>query len=83
MKRIVLEQYARAKKLLEDNRHLLEKLAVALLEYEVLDAEEIDKILSGEKLSREPVKPAVLPAAGSGPEPVWTPGNLTPTPDKA
>jgi cell division protease FtsH len=83
VKHIVMEQYARARRLLEDNRHLLEKLALALLEYEVLDGDEIDKILSGEKLAREPARPSSLPAAQNPVQPAWTPGDLTPTPGKA
>jgi cell division protease FtsH len=82
VKRIVMEQYARAKKLLEDNMHLLEQLAQALLEYEVLDAEEIDKILAGEKLGRDPARPASLPSAPAGAQPAWT-GDTAPAPGKA
>ena len=40
----------RAKKLLEDNREKLIALAEALVEHEVLDREEVDKVIAGEKL---------------------------------
>lgn len=40
----------RAKKLLEENREKLIALAEALIEHEVLDREEVDKVMAGEKL---------------------------------
>ena len=45
VKRLVLENYDRAKKLLKDNINSLKALAEALLEKEVLDGPEIDEIL--------------------------------------
>ncbi len=45
VRRIVLECYQKAKKLLEDNLELLHKLANALLEEETLDGPTIDRIL--------------------------------------
>jgi cell division protease FtsH len=47
--------YARAKRLLADNVQKLHVIALALLEREVLDGEEIEKLLRGEKL--DPVPP--------------------------
>lgn len=47
MKRIIVQNYDRAKNLLVENRHLLEKIAEALLERETLDTEEIRKICEG------------------------------------
>jgi cell division protease FtsH len=47
IKRIVSEQYDRAQKTLVDNKKLLEKIADALLEHEVLDAEQVKQILEG------------------------------------
>jgi cell division protease FtsH len=47
IKRIVSEQYDRAQKTLVDNKRFLEKIADALLEHEVLDAEQIKQILEG------------------------------------
>ena len=41
--------YARAKKILEDNRVILEAMKDALLEYETIDAGQIDDIMSGRK----------------------------------
>jgi cell division protease FtsH len=40
----------RAKKLLEENREKLVALAEALIEHEVLDREEVDRVIAGEKL---------------------------------
>jgi cell division protease FtsH len=40
-----------ARKLLEENKEKLVDLAEALLEFEVLDREEIDKVMAGEKLT--------------------------------
>ncbi|MFQ5455556.1 MAG: ATP-dependent zinc metalloprotease FtsH [Nitrospirota bacterium] len=47
VKRLVMENYTRAKKILKDNIHTLHALADALLEKEVLDAPDIDKIIQG------------------------------------
>lgn len=61
VKRIVTEQYRRAKEIITKNRDKLERLAKALLKYEVLDRKEIEKVLAGEELNkeikvREPIK---------------------------
>jgi len=50
--RIVETAYKRAFGLLEENRDMLTILAEALLEREILDANEIDRLLSGETLGR-------------------------------
>ncbi|HLA39283.1 MAG TPA: ATP-dependent zinc metalloprotease FtsH [Candidatus Glassbacteria bacterium] len=47
---LIDEAYGEAMKLLRENRDKLEALAAALLEREVLDAEEINLIISGKKL---------------------------------
>lgn len=44
--------YARAEKILQDNRESLERLAQGLLEYETLSGEEIKRVIGGEKLER-------------------------------
>src|SRR5205823_10818505 len=41
IKRLILQGYGVARKVLEENRHLLEKIAEALLEREVLDFQQI------------------------------------------
>jgi len=47
IKSIIVRNYDRAKGLLEQNKHLLEKIAEALLECEVLDADQIRRICEG------------------------------------
>ncbi|MFQ5995521.1 MAG: ATP-dependent zinc metalloprotease FtsH [Acidiferrobacterales bacterium] len=49
IRRIVDEQYARARKIIEDNRTKIETMAKALLEWETLNAEQIDDIMAGKK----------------------------------
>lgn len=50
IKRIVTEAMDKAEKLLRDNREMLTKLSEHLLEREILDSVEIDKIMNGEEL---------------------------------
>ena len=47
IRRIIDEQYALAKKLLEENRDKVEAMTQALLEWETIDAEQIDDIMAG------------------------------------
>jgi len=47
VKRLVSENYERTKRILLENMAALKALAEALLEKEVLDAPEIDKIIQG------------------------------------
>ena len=47
VKRIVSESYDRAKKILSENREVLERVAAALLEREVLDAEDVKTLIEG------------------------------------
>jgi len=53
VKEIVTEQFDRAKKIIEDNRDTLIRLAEALLERESLDAVEIRRIVAGLPLDEE------------------------------
>ncbi|MBN8585468.1 MAG: ATP-dependent zinc metalloprotease FtsH [Ignavibacteria bacterium] len=48
--KIIKTQMERAEKILSDNVDMLHKLSLALLEREILDNEEIDKIMRGEAL---------------------------------
>ncbi len=50
VKRIVLQAYERSRAILEANREALERVALALLEREVLDAEQIAALVRGEPL---------------------------------
>ena len=75
IKRIIITNYGRAKELLESNRHLLEKIAEALLEYETLDTEQIKRICDG-----LPVKDAVELAEEPKVEPAKVKGRPVPVP---
>ena len=52
LNRIISSQYQAAIELLEENRHLLDLMSEALLEFEVLDADEIKIMLEDENLDR-------------------------------
>lgn len=74
VRRIIQEGHDRAKKLLSARRQELDTLAKALVEYETLNREEIQKVLRGEKLPEKmisnpsaPIKlPETLLPAGFG-----------------
>jgi cell division protease FtsH len=61
VRRIIDEQYARARKLIEDNRDKVEAMTAALLKWETIDAEQIDDIMAGRE-PREP-KPVTPPTS--------------------
>ncbi|MEI7429136.1 MAG: ATP-dependent zinc metalloprotease FtsH [Betaproteobacteria bacterium] len=63
IRRIIDEQYALARKLLEENRDKVEAMTAALLELETIDADQINDIMEG-KPPRPPRQPQVK-AAGS------------------
>jgi cell division protease FtsH len=60
VRRIIDEQYALARKILEERRDKVEAMAVALLEWETIDAEQVGDIMSGRP--PRPPKPAADPA---------------------
>jgi len=47
IRKIIDEQYAVARKIIEDNREKIEAMARALLEWETIDAEQIEDIVAG------------------------------------
>ena len=49
IRRIIDEQYARARKIIEDNREKVEIMAAALLDWETLNADQINDIMAGGK----------------------------------
>ncbi|MDP1524642.1 MAG: ATP-dependent zinc metalloprotease FtsH [Rhodocyclaceae bacterium] len=66
IRRIIDEQYGLARRLLEDNRDKVEAMTAALLEFETIDADQINDIMDGKpprapKPSSAPIKP---PASG-------------------
>jgi len=78
IRRIIDEQYAVARKLIEDNRDKVEAMVKALLEWETIDAEQIKDIMEG-RAPRPPrplgSTPSSKPPAGGGTE-----GATAPTP---
>jgi cell division protease FtsH len=75
IRRILDEQYARGKKLLEDNREIVEAMTQALMDLETIDADQIKDIMEGRpprppKPSSAPFKPK---SGGDG-------GGATPVP---
>jgi cell division protease FtsH len=71
IRRIVDQQYALARRLIEENREKVEAMAIALLEWETIDAEQIKDIMEG----RPPRPPKPTPAPAAQP-----PRDSTPTP---
>src|SRR5690349_5136904 len=75
IRRIVDGQYSLARKLIEDNRDKVEAMAKALMEWETLDADQINDIMDGRP--PRPPKPAQPPSpprdTGAQPAPTTTP----------
>jgi cell division protease FtsH len=79
IRKIIDQQYAVARKLLEDNRDKVEAMAAALLELETIDSDQIDDLMSGRP--PRPPKPTqsasgsapATPAPGTGTAPSATP----------
>ncbi len=69
IRRIIDEQYALARRLLEENRDKVEAMAKALLEWETIDADQINDIMAG-----RPPRPPKPSAAQSKPAASNTPG---------
>jgi cell division protease FtsH len=66
IRRIIDEQYALARKLIEDNRDKVEAMAKALIEWETLDSDQIDDIVAG-KPPRPPKSSGSAPPTGKSP----------------
>ena len=73
IRRIIDQQYQVARKILEDNRQVVEEMTRALLEWETIDAEQINDICEG----RPPRPPKPPGSAGNSPSTPPAPG-LTP-----
>ncbi len=65
IRRIVDEQYARARTIIEENRDKVEKMTKALLEWETLDSTQIEDIMTG-KEPRPPVSTGGSPKSDAG-----------------
>ena len=89
IRRIVMENYERAKKIVTENLDKLRAIAEALLERETLDGAEIDVVMAGGKLEKTPPPVAVpSPIKNAGqPKPAESPSGgfpiPSPTPEKA
>jgi cell division protease FtsH len=70
VRKIIDQQYASARRILEDNRDKVEVMAKALLEFETIDAEQIDDIMNG----RPPRPPRSTTTTPSGPPTGAAPG---------
>lgn len=84
VQRTVNEGYERARKLLTDHRKELDLLAKALVEYETLSREEVEKVIRGEPLPNRiaaPRGPMTVPVTTKMPAPGdWTPPTSSPAP---
>jgi cell division protease FtsH len=71
VRRIVNAAYEKARGILSDNRDVLERIAQALLEREVIDAAEVKLLMEGKPLPEKPRTPPQAPPAPSvEPKPV-------------
>jgi cell division protease FtsH len=61
IKHVVTEQYARATRLLTENRDALQRVAEALLEHEVLDASQLKQLIAGESIEPKAAESAPPP----------------------
>jgi cell division protease FtsH len=67
IRRIIDQQYDLARRLIEENRDKVEMMAQALLEWETLDADQINDIMEGRAPRPPKPAPAVPPAPGNPP----------------
>ncbi|MEK7191683.1 MAG: ATP-dependent zinc metalloprotease FtsH, partial [Pseudomonadota bacterium] len=73
IRRIIDEQYARARAIIEENRDKVEKMAKTLIEWETLDADQINAIMAG-KEPRPPEGWTDKPSGDTPPKPKAKPG---------
>ena len=73
VRNIIDTQYARARKLIEDNQDKMHAMAKALLEWETIDVTQLDDIMAGKAPSApKDWSPRVPPTGGDGGTPVVT-----------
>jgi cell division protease FtsH len=78
IRKIIDEQYARARSILEEHRDQVEAMAKALLEWETIDADQIDDIMAG-----RPPRPPKQSSSGGGSSGSSTGGVIAPAPQPA
>ncbi|WP_333708456.1 ATP-dependent metallopeptidase FtsH/Yme1/Tma family protein, partial [Ottowia beijingensis] len=80
VRRIIDEQYALARKLIEDNQDKMHAMAKALLDWETIDGEQLDDIMAG-RAPRPPrdFTPRTPSSGGSGGTPAAKPADAAPT----
>jgi cell division protease FtsH len=67
VRKIIDDQYALARRLLEENRDKVEVMTKALLEWETIDADQINDIMAGKPpRPPKPVQKPVTPPSDSG-----------------
>ncbi len=66
IRRILDEQYAIARKLIEDNRDKVEAMTAALMEYETIDADQINDIMAGRPVREPKPRQSTTKPTGSG-----------------
>ena len=79
VKRIVMEQFERARHILESNRPRVETLTEALLDRESIDADEFSLIMNGEALPEPEIE--IDHSTGEEDEPGPEPASETPRDD--
>ena len=65
---VIDRQYALARKLIEENRDIVEAMAKALLEFETIDADQIADLMAG-----KPPRPPKPTTSQASPPPTGTP----------
>src|SRR5690606_15378079 len=67
VRRIVTEQYALARRILEENKAILLAMADALMEHETIDGDDIDVIVRGGRIDRPRRNVAILAGKQAAP----------------
>ncbi|RMH62327.1 MAG: ATP-dependent metallopeptidase FtsH/Yme1/Tma family protein [Zetaproteobacteria bacterium] len=68
VRKLIEENYARARQILLDHMDQLHNIAKALIKYETLEGDEIDLVMAGKELQREEPKATASPASGTDEE---------------
>jgi cell division protease FtsH len=80
VKKIVSEAYEKAHSIVEGNRDVLDRIARALLEREVLDANEVKLLMEGKPLPEKPRTPPPKAPPAPTTDPIFVRPELRPAP---